>query len=262
MVRRLPLPEERQARIIDLLTQQEFAALGELQAASRASEATTRRDLSELARRGVLERTHGGARLMPRDSSLDEEFSHRRRRNARAKRSIASSAADLVPDGALLFLNDGTTTFALAQELSMRNRTAWIATSALNIAEMLARNSSFDVVVIGGSLRRTSFGTIGPLATGSITGLHADLAFIGCDGIHIREGIRSNSLYDAEVARAMANHADRVIAVADSSKYGGLARVRVVGWEGIDDLITDSLPADARKAIQERNVRVRLSSSS
>lgn len=250
MARGTSLPAERLDRILDLLAQQELASLAEVLAATGASEATARRDLETLAQRGLIQRTRGGARLVRRGSSLDEAFERRRRRNARAKAAIAARAADLVPSGAALFLNDGSTMVAFAHELARREVDLWIATCGLNIAELLARQETFEVVVIGGSLRRSSFGTIGPLATEAIHGLHADFAFLGCDGFHPTEGVRSNSLHDAEVARAFAGHADATVVLADASKAGNQARARSVGWDEVDRLVTDGRDDELDEALR------------
>lgn len=256
MSRRAQLAAERLDRILDVLARQGLASLAELRAATGASEATSRRDLEALARRGLVERTRGGARLVRRGSSLDEAFDRRRRRNGRAKAAIAARAAELVPDGAALFLNDGSTMLALARELARRPRDLWIATCGLNIAELLAREASFEVVVIGGLLRRSSFGTIGPLATGAVAELHADLAFLGCDGFHPGEGVRSNSVHDAEVGRAFARHADATIVLADASKAGNTARARAVSWDLVDRLITDFRDDELETALAEQGTEV------
>jgi DeoR/GlpR family transcriptional regulator of sugar metabolism len=252
-----PIPDERQEQILALLNQQQIASLSELQEATHASEATTRRDLIALADRGLIERTRGGARLLAQDSSLDEEFGRRRQRSAREKRAIAATAAELVRPGASLFLNDGSTTFALAHELVRTHNDLWVATNALNIAEFLARSPTCQVVVIGGSLRHSSFGTIGPFATDAIRDLSVDIAFLGCDGVH-GDGVRSNNVYDAEVARAMAEHARKVVVLADSSKAGNPARAQVIDWGAVDTLVTDTASPDLQEAITRRQVELRL----
>ncbi|HZN89323.1 MAG TPA: DeoR/GlpR family DNA-binding transcription regulator [Thermoleophilaceae bacterium] len=241
--------EERLSRIVDLLAQQELASTAELRELTGASEATARRDLDELERRGLLERTRGGARRIKRDTTLDEAFERRRRRNARTKAALAARAADLVPPGTAVFLNDGSTMFALAQELARRQFELAVATSALNIAELLARYPTIDVTVIGGSLRRTSFGTIGPLATDAICTLHADIAFLGCDGFDTRQGIHSNSLNDAAVARSFAEQADNTTVVADASKLGNRARAKILGWGNVDRLVTDTDDKPLRQSL-------------
>lgn len=246
---------ERHAQILDLLARQESASIEGLRAVSGASVATLRRDLEALERDGVIRRYRGGARLARRPSSLDEAFTSRRRRNARAKSAIATTAAGLVRTEASLFINDGSTALALAETLAARGERAWVATSALNIAERLASTGTIEVVVLGGTLRGSSFGTIGPLATATLAELSADVAFLGCDGFDPEGGVRSNTLMDAEIARAMAAGARRVVVIADASKLHNAARARIVGWDAVDDLITDAGGPELERALRQAGVR-------
>lgn len=253
------LPDERLARILDLLMEQELASLAQLQAVTEASVATVRRDLDALVERGLIERTRGGARLVRRTSSLDEAFERRRRRDTRAKAAIAARAAALVPSGSALFLNDGTTMLALAEELARSGLDLWVATCALRTAEHLAGHDNVEVVVIGGSLRGPAFGTTGPIATDAIRGLHADIAFLGCDGLHAVDGVRSNSVHDAEVGQAFARQSDATIVVADATKCGNRARARMLEWRAVDRLVTDARDETvARAALRQGTELVRV----
>jgi DeoR family transcriptional regulator, aga operon transcriptional repressor len=139
--------------------------------------------------------------------------------------------------------------FALAQELARREFELSVTTSALNIAELLARSAQIEVTVIGGSLRRSSFGTIGPLATDAIRTLHADMAFLGCDGFDARVGVHSNSLNDAAVARSFVEQADSTTVVADASKLGNRARAKILAWGDIDQLVTDAADDQLRQSL-------------
>ena len=178
-----PVAEERRRRIEELLRRQAVASLGEVMETTGASEATARRDLVLLERLGLLARTRGGARAVQRHSTLEEEFEIRRSRDRREKRLIGQRAAELVDDGMTLFLTDGTSAYALAQCLVHRHLT--VITGALNIAQLLAGSAGIEVIVVGGQLRATSFGTTGPLSVDTIRSLHADVACIGADGVTV-----------------------------------------------------------------------------
>jgi DeoR/GlpR family transcriptional regulator of sugar metabolism len=246
--------EERRQRILDVLTHQGFASLSEVMELTRASEATARRDLVLLERQGDLVRTRGGAKAISRPTTLEERFEMRRRRDRREKRLIAKLAAERIPDGATLFLNDGSSTYALAQ--SLLNRRLTVITSGLNIAQYLSATPATQVIVIGGSLRGTSFGTDGPLAVAAVTELHADLAVLGVDGITLEGGARANGLENAAVARAMKDHAARTIVLASPSKVGRDARMRIASWAEVDELVGASLPADFREALGAHGVNL------
>ncbi len=244
--------EERRQSILDLLSHQSFASIAEVMQLTHSSEATARRDLVLLESQGSLHRTRGGARVITRQSSLDEEFEIRRGRDRREKLLVGKLAVDRIPEGATIFLNDGSSTYAMAQWLSRRSLT--VITSGLNIAQFLSAFSKIEVIVIGGSLRGTSFGTDGPLAVDAIGVLHADVAAIGVDGVTMDGGVRSNSVEDAAVARAMSRHADRTVVLASSGKVGRDARVRILDWSEVDELVATSLPSDFREALKSAGV--------
>jgi DeoR/GlpR family transcriptional regulator of sugar metabolism len=250
------LAEERHALLLELLSRQKFASLDEMQRATGASLPTVRRDLSLLERQGLLKRVRGGAAPVAVASTLDEAFDLRRRRHAREKGAIAVAAADLVKNRSSVLINDGSTMLALAEELAARTPSLWIATNGLNIGERLASVSEFEVIVIGGALRASSFGTAGPLATAAIAQLSVDTTFIGCDGADLDLGVRFNSLQDAEIAAAMARQADRVVVLADGSKIGQRAIAGTVGWSDVDVLITNDCDDEWRSRLRDQGVDV------
>ncbi len=249
-----PIVEERQRRIEELLRRQSIASLAEVIEVTGTSEATARRDLAQLERLGLLARTRGGARAVQRHSTLEEEFEIRQSRDRREKRLIGQRAAALVEDRMAIYLTDGTTAYALAQCLMHRHLT--VITGALNIAQLLAGSAGIEVVVLGGRLRATSFGTTGSLSVDTIRNLHADVAFINADGITPGGGVRDFSLDDAASARAMSENSDRTVVLASPGKIGYEARVRVLDWAKVDALVTARLPAAFAEALAGKGVQV------
>ena len=212
--------EERRQRIRELFRRQAVASLSEVMQVTGASQATARRDLALLESEGTLALTRGGAKAVPRHSTLEEEFAIRQSRDRREKRLIGQRAAELLTDGMTVFLNDGTTAYALAQCIAGRRLT--VVTTALNIAELLAGSAASEVLVIGGRLRDTSFGTTGPMSADAIGVLHADVAVIGADGITLDGGVRAFSIDDAAVVRAMSANASKTVVLASPVKSGSM----------------------------------------
>jgi len=246
--------EDRRRRIEELLRRQGVASLAEFIAVTGASEATVRRDLGLLDRLGRLARTRGGARAVQRHSTLEEEFEIRQSRDRREKRLIAQRAVQLLDDGMTFFLNDGTTAYAFAQCLLHRHLT--VITGSLNIAQLLASSAGIEVIVVGGLLRATSFGTTGPLSVDTIRTLHADLAVIVPDGITIEGGARMFSLDDAASARAMCENADRTVVLASSGKAGFPARAQVVPWDKVSRLVSLGLTHEFAENVRRQGTEV------
>nr|WP_300147548.1 DeoR/GlpR family DNA-binding transcription regulator [Propionicimonas sp.] len=247
---------EREALILHAVEQRRIVGLAELQEVTGASLATLRRDLSRLAEQGTLERTRGGARAIEVPSTLDEEYESRRLRKAREKTQIGHVASELVPPESLVFINDGSTMLAFAHEVAASAKELTVATSALNIAEFLAAVPTVDVLCLGGFLRHSSFGTVGPLAARSLEALTASVAFIGCDAIDPAFGVMWRSVDDAHVARVMASRSQTVVVLADSSKLGLRAPASGLSWAEVDVLVTDDAPVELRERLGHEGVKV------
>ena len=231
-----------------------------MQAATGASAVTIRRDLIALQREGLIRRTRGGARLQTTASPTDEAFELRRRRNAVAKGTIAAAAADLITDHTVVLLGDGTTLFALAEELARRRQPLLLATPAINLAARLAEVETFEVIVLGGQLRGASFGSVGPLTIAALKTIKADAAFVSPDRLDV-DGPVFNTFVDAEVADVMSARAARLVVLADSSKFAPGGSAMLTPWERVDDLITEAVDPALAERLAEAQVRVTIASS-
>jgi len=201
------------------------------------SDMTIRRDLQALAGEGRIIRTHGGAAPAAR-VSFEFQFVRRARNHEAAKAHIAQIGAALVPDGAAVLMDSGSTTLALANRLADRQKLTLITTS-LPIASALQFAPGAQVLLLGGYLRRDAPDLCGALTEKNLAALRADLAFIGADAIDEQGNIYNQSLEVARMLELMAAAAKVTYVVADSSKIGRTALVRfgnISHWAG---LITD-----------------------
>ena len=77
------LTSERQNKILEYLKERKTAFVRDLAAALYVSEATVRRDLNEMQKLGLIERSHGGA-ILPENAEEVSIFV-RMNKNAREK---------------------------------------------------------------------------------------------------------------------------------------------------------------------------------
>ncbi|MBI4672615.1 MAG: DeoR/GlpR transcriptional regulator [Chloroflexi bacterium] len=110
------IPAQRRKNISDYLMQHQIAPLDTLAQRLRVSEATVRRDLEWLERAGIVERTHGGARLVQHLPD-EPEYARSAIAHPEEKRCIGEFAAALVQPGDSLFINSGTTATAVIRHL-------------------------------------------------------------------------------------------------------------------------------------------------
>jgi DeoR family transcriptional regulator, fructose operon transcriptional repressor len=245
---------ERWDRIAGLLSVKGRATVEELAEMLSVSAATIRRDLTEMQRRGMLTRTHGGAvrgGQVAYDPSLEESGVHM----STEKESIAQLAASLVEPGDTIMLEGGTTTYEVAQHITASNVT--VVTNAANIISVLLNKPDIEIVVVGGILRKPIGTTIGPTAESQLSGLMADKAIIGVNGISASQGLSTPNPFRAQIKKLMLNQAREAIVVADHSKFGAIALCHIAPITAVDKIVTDSkVPADLIDPIIELGVEV------
>jgi DeoR/GlpR family transcriptional regulator of sugar metabolism len=208
---------------------------------------TIRRDLDRLAREGRITRTHGGA-LLAAPSVVAFKFQERRRAHLAEKKAVALAAVGLVKPGMTVSLDTGTTTLEVARALCGIARLR-VLTNSLAIASALLAHEGLELVLLGGTVSQSSPDLFGPLTLANLAAFRADIAFLGLDAADER-GLYTDSQQAAQVSRAIMAGAERVVVVADSSKFGRHAFVRIAGWEAVDRLIVDrGLPPGVRARV-------------
>ena len=206
---------------------------------------TIRRDLTDLAEAGRLERVHGGAVLPSGTTNIGYE--ERRRLNAGAKAAMARACAARIPDDCTIFLNIGTSTEAVASELR-HHRDLTVVTNNMNVANILARNRDCRIVVTGGSLRQSDGGLIGDITVAAIRRFKFDVGVIGCSAIDGDGDILDFDVQEVGVSRAILDQSRRTMLVADRSKFTRTAPARIASLDAIGAVFTDRpLEPDLRR---------------
>jgi DeoR/GlpR family transcriptional regulator of sugar metabolism len=235
----------RRQKMIDQLRAIEFARVPELAALLRVSEITVRRDLDHLAEQGLIERFHGGARLLAQPqivarAPLTVAAEHK-------KAIIAAAAAKFVQPGNTVLLSGGTTTLAVFRAIAHMD--VRIVTNNAMIIGELDGGANAELFVLGGEYNRKTRALNGDLTNLTLNEIHGDICFLGTNAISQKNGLTS-SIYAASIVnRLMANQCnDNVVVVADASKIGVTANFVSLPLARVRTLITDSAADPAELA--------------
>ena len=251
------LNEERRRAILDMMQHDGRVLVADLAQQFQTSQVTIRKDLEILHVRGLVHRTHGGA-LPTRQGALeDPTLREKEKLYRKEKLSIAIAAARLVAEGQVVILDSGTTTTEIARALrNFKNLT--IITNAVNIAAELA-NSSLEIILTGGTVRKNSFSLVGPIAEETLRRLSADILFLGVDGFDVQYGLSTPNLQEAKVNRVMVEIAKRTVATCDSSKFGRRSLSLIVEPSALHHVITDhGIRKADMKALKRAGIEVTL----
>lgn len=231
----------RQTEIYRLLLSHGRLTIADAAARLQVSEETIRRDLRGMAASGVVRKLHGSV-MLPQDVR-EPPLQRRMGDNVDGKRRLAALAAQQIDDGDSLMLDTGSTTIFLARELAARND-LMVVTNSTDVARTLCRNERNQVFLCGGLVRADDGAVFGASAIAYVRQFAARNTIISIGGIDAEMGLMDFHVCEAEFSQALMQQADRVIVVADHTKFHRRAFIKVCGFDRIDVLVTDQPPPD------------------
>lgn len=231
--------EDRYRRIRALLSTLHRVSTERIMTELEVSRETVRRDLLDLEVLGELRRVRGGA-TRPDDEAPIAERAHT---HVKFKTAIAKAATSIVASGQTLFIDAGTTTSLLAEELA-RLANLTIITNSIDVALKMRGipdqgAPANEVILLGGSIGNRAAATVGGTTVAEILRHRADIALLSPVGIDSQHGASNFDHAETEVSRAMITIADRVVILADYSKIGLRSRIGYCPADRIDLLITN-----------------------
>jgi DeoR/GlpR family transcriptional regulator of sugar metabolism len=251
------LAEQRRQEVLSTVRSGQTVETATLAKRFGVSEMTIRRDLDELADRGLLRRVRGGA-VQAKSLRYEPPFDESQIERGEQKARVGSAAADLVGPGATIIIDIGTTALELARHLHGRSGLT-VVTNNLAVYEELVGDEDVDILLLGGLVRRNYRSLVGFLTADSLQGIRADLAFIGTSGIGEDLTLLDTTAEEIPAKRAMIRAAKRVVLLADGAKFWGGGLGRVAGIEAVDVVVTTTdAPRDRLAALRDRNVEVRV----
>jgi DeoR family transcriptional regulator of aga operon len=258
------LDVERRQQVVAFIEQNNGATVAQLSEQFAVSEATVRRDLVQLSKQGFIERGHGGAvpRRLRRVQGLPEpSILKRASLQVEEKRSIGRAAAMHVEDGDVVIVNGGTTTDEMVPHL-VEYRELTVLTNALNIASLLSPHPNVNVIIMGGVLRHSELSMLGAITQDTLSNLRADKLFMGSPAVHVDYGLSADEMSELQTDRAIMASAQEITVLADHTKFGKVATMRVAPIERVQRLITDTgTPEASITALREQGVEVEVVSA-
>jgi DeoR family ulaG and ulaABCDEF operon transcriptional repressor len=253
--------ERQRVEIVrNLLAAQGFLSIADLMAATGVSAASARRDAGRLAEAGYGERVYGGiqalggafSRRMAQASLETQAFEVSRTINIEAKRAVARRALEMCIDGDVIIINGGSTTFQMAEFL--RNTRLKILTNSYPLAEFLIRETQNRVALPGGEVYRDQKLIVAPFDDDAIQHYSARIMFMSAISIGPLGVIEGDPLI-ARAETKLLRRADKLVVLADSSKFAQRGSLVVCPLTRIHALITDqAAPPEALAMLRDAGV--------
>ena len=251
---------ERETLILVAMEPTGFISYRDLEARLNASPATIRRDLSRLEGQGLIERVHGGAKLIALPDAAKPTqlsgtpFSQAIGLNLPQKQAIGRAAAALCDPGEGIMIDGGTTTLQMCPHLAGLG--LQVLTNSLHIVNALLPHGDTRIMVPSGSVFREQNIILAPAGEDSMPRFHAPKLFMGAASVG-PQGIMQHDVILVASERRFIDRAERVILLVDSSKFKPASGAIVCGLDEVDMVVTDrGIDADTKKRLTQAGIEV------
>jgi len=246
---------ERRERLVQFIADQGYCTITELSRAFAVSEMTIRRDVMRLVEQGKVRGFRGGVGSVSRQDMMGSDYHFRDLKMGEAKRAIALKAIEMVGPNSVIALDAGTTTNQVASLLP-GDRDLHVVTHSFPVVSSLVGNSGVEVICLGGILHPESLSFDGPATLAAISSLQVETLFLAASSMSDRGAFCGNG-FDAITKRALIDVAERVVLLADSSKFYTSAMVKICGWDAVDRVIIDEgLDEEHERMLEQHEVDV------
>lgn len=232
---------KRQIKILDYINEKGSSSVTELIDIFSISKATLNRDLTELENEGYVRKIHGG--VISKRTMLTFEPLQREKESVESeyKVIIAREAIKEIKDGSINILDSGSTSLALAIEISQQKHfeNLTIATNDLKVAMALADVDFVKLIVLGGQQRNGLYSLIGPLTMKALDSINADVFFFCIDALDFDRGISNANFDEIGVKQQMLKSAKKTILLADHSKFNKSRLAKICDFSEVNKIITD-----------------------
>ena len=249
-------PGRRLQRIIEILSASGFSSVSALAETLGVSEMTIRRDLDKLETQNYIRRTHGGAVTESRNQ-IELDYKERKKHRQEEKERIGQIAAGFVKNKQSIFIDAGTTALAMVKHLK-GTRGIRVITNSLPVQMELLDSNDIEVILIGGTVLKSTMSLVGPLAQESISKMRFDCAFLGTGGIDLQRGLTHSTMEEIPIKKAAAMSSAKVLVLADYSKFDYNALTVFMPLNKVDVIITGQASEGQANEIKSRNNKTRI----
>lgn len=228
---------ERQQAILQYLQNHNPASVRAIAKALFTSEASVRRDISAMEEKGLVTKIYGGV-LLSQQKNAVIPLDIRDGEHAAAKDIIARKAAELVSDGATIYLDASSTVWRMMKYLKGR-KDLKIVTNNLRI---FSETEAFDGIIYctGGAYDPKNRSFYGPEAIRFTESISVDLFFFSSRGLTEDGEITDPAETETALRKAMLKRATNAYCLCDSSKIGKRHLFTVCRKEDLTGIFCDT----------------------
>ncbi|WP_299325130.1 DeoR/GlpR family DNA-binding transcription regulator [uncultured Maribacter sp.] len=247
------LKEERHQTILSEVDLHNRILITDIAEALDVSIDTIRRDVKELDAENKLRKVHGGAISM---GYMTNSARNTNIYKIEDKAAIALKAVSMLRDGAVIFLDGGTTCMELARIIP-ENLNLTCFTISLPVAMELSHKANINVISIGGQISKEAQIAIGANAIHHISEIRFDYSFIGTGYVDATYGLTEFDWDIVQIKKAVIKASKKTVLLSISEKLNSQHRYKTCDINSINTMITELKPDDTLlKAFRNHDIKI------
>lgn len=230
---------ERQQKILAMLKSNGAVTTTALIETFAVSIETVRRDLLQLERSGQLQRVHGGA-VIPGNMRPYSDLPHRLESNQDSKEQLSATAALLVEEDDIIYIDSGSTAYYFAKALADKLSHLTVITHSMDVFEVLSRKEGFHIILCGGCYHPQEKAFYGMITLEALRQLHVRKAFLCPSAISVKNGVWDYDRDLIQVQKEILSVCDKAFFLSGSEKFETNALLKLCDASPSHIYITDS----------------------
>lgn len=223
--------------ILEIIQQKQFSTVEELSETLFISTATVRRKLNALQEKGLITRTHGGAKIND-SNNFFPSFSLRAHQNSLEKKKIALAAIKFIKNGDLIFIDGSTSAFFIAEYLS-EFKDIMVVTNGIDTLSLLSKNK-IKAYSTGGVISDSNRSAlVGQIAHNTVSSMHADVAFFSAHSVNKNGDIYDIFEQENYLRLCMMKNSAKNIFLCDSTKLDTSSPFRLCSMDDVDHIVSN-----------------------
>lgn len=223
--------------IENYINEKETASLTELSEKFDVSLNTIRRDVKYLTDNGAIKKVYGGVTSTKGSKLTTYDF--RTMKEANEKRIIAKLSAQYIEDGDFIFIDSGTTTVSILENVDP-HKNITVLTSNLGIINEAVKHPNISLMILGTNYHSKTQSFINPTIDNQLENYNITKAFMATTGLSIETGVTNSDYYEYEIKKEISKISQNIYILADSTKFSKVALMTYLDFDEIDKIFTDS----------------------
>lgn len=229
----------RISKMEDYIREKRVVSLDELCQHFGVSKNTVRRDINEIVSRSDICKVYGGVSV--EHSKIPPPFHERSNVNLGVKELIGQCAARLVEDGDIIYVDSGTTTSHLIDNLAGKKNII-VITHSLDVINRAVPNSEISVISLSGALNRKTFSFTGQSTIDVLKYYNINKAFMAANSVTVQNGAMQSTSIEFAIKKTVVSRSDTIILMVEGHKFGEVSLLTYCDLDDIDMIVTDRKP--------------------